>query len=350
MNDYLNSTTHNITWFKKLFDEGLLEMHPPFQRNPVWTENQSSFLIDTILKGYPIPELYLQEKVDADGKTIVVVVDGQQRINSFLRFISGEFTIDESQSTQWGGMSFSDLSEDEKIAFFKYKFVIRELPNIDEDEIRSIFQRINQNNVALNPQELRQATYRGDFIQSMNNIADKSYWDDLGLFTPKKVRRMNDVEFISELAVAFLNGMQNKKNKLDYYYAMYERDYHEREEVELLFDKVVGEILQTLPNVKKTRWSNLVDFYTLFLVLAKYNSVLPLNADKRSLLCNKLVLFSDEVNLWQRSSEEEPYTGTNPNVINYAAGIRNSSDLGSRRARFNALEAELINVFQIEEE
>lgn len=346
MNDYLNSTMQNISWFKKAYDEGSLEMHPPFQRNPVWTDKQRSFLMDTILKGYPIPEVYLQEKMDADGKAITVVVDGQQRIGAFLRFIAGDFSIDESQSTKWGGMSFSELTEAEKIAFYKYKFVIRVLPDIDEEEIRNIFRRINQNNVALNEQELRQSTYRGDFIQSMNAIADKKYWDDLALFSPQKVRRMKDVEFISELSIAYLNGLQNKKSKLDYFYALYEQEYPEREDVEDLFDKVVGEIIQVIPSIKKTRWSNIVDFYTLFLVLANYSSCLPLSSDKREQLKEKLLSFGVEVTLCQKSaSSEEKYEGTNQNVINYASGIRNSSDLGSRRIRDTALKAEIASIF-----
>lgn len=346
MIDYLNTTTQNISWFKKAFDEGCLEMHPPFQRNPVWTEKQRSFLIDSILKGYPIPEVYLQEKVDAEGKSITVVVDGQQRIGSFLRFIAGEFSIDASQSVRWGGMLFSDLSESEKISFYKYKFVVRILPDIDDEEIYNIFRRINQNNVALNEQELRQSTYRGDFIQSMNAIADKSYWDNLALFSPQKIRRMKDVEYISELSIAFLNGIQNKKQKLNYFYALYETDYPEREQVETLFDTVVGEIIQTLPTIKKTRWSNMVDFYTLFLLMAKYEAQLPLSSDKRTLLQERLLKFGEEVTRCQKSmSSEEKYEGTNQNVINYSSGIRNSSDLGSRRIRDTALTEELKEVF-----
>ena len=62
MQDYLNSTRRSVTWFKQAQDRNQLVMRPPFQRRPVWTESQQSFLIDTILRGYPIPELYLQEE------------------------------------------------------------------------------------------------------------------------------------------------------------------------------------------------------------------------------------------------------------------------------------------------
>lgn len=98
MKNYLNTTTYNISWFKKAFDADELEMSPPFQRNPVWTERQKSYLIDSILNGYPIPELYLQEKISPDGRTKYIIVDGQQRIRSVLGFIAEEFEIAEGAS------------------------------------------------------------------------------------------------------------------------------------------------------------------------------------------------------------------------------------------------------------
>lgn len=340
MKNYLETTTHNISWFKKAFDNKELEMSPPFQRNPVWTDKQKSFLIDSVLNGYPIPEIYIQEKISADGKTKYVIVDGQQRIRAVLGFLSGEFQIAEGESEKWALCSFDDLSESDKVSFYSYKFVVRTLPDITDAEIRSIFQRINKNNVALNAQELRQSTYAGDFIKSMNRISDKDYWKDIGLFSAEKVRRMLDVEYISELAIAFLNGHQNKKDKLDYYYIMYETEYQEVEYVESIFDKVCNELIQVLPEIKKTRWGKLVDFYSLFLVMAGKADSLPLASDRRELLRSKLLDFGNRVTEHQKTNDTE-HTEVNENVLLYASGIRSSSDLNSRRNRYNALHAEL---------
>lgn len=340
MKNYLDTTTYNISWFKKTYDANELEMSPPFQRNPVWTEKQKSFLIDSVLNGYPIPEIYIQEKISADGKTKYVIVDGQQRIRSVLGFIAGEFEISEGESEKWAMRSFDDLSEDDKINFYSYKFVVRTLPDISDAEIRSIFQRINKNNVALNAQELRQSTYSGDFINSMNRISDKEYWKDIGLFTATKVRRMQDVEFISELTIAFLNGHQNKKDKLDYYYVMYETEYTDVEYVETVFDKVCYELIQILPDIKKTRWGKLIDFYSLFLVMADSESLLPLSRDKRTTLRDKLIVFGNSISAYQKHDGGDTST-IHPNVALYASGIRNSSDLNCRKHRFNALKAEL---------
>lgn len=343
MKNYLNTTTYNVSWFKKTFDAGELEMSPPFQRNPVWTDKQKSFLIDSVLKGYPIPEIYIQEKISADGRTQYIVVDGQQRIRSVLGFITGEFEICEGESDKWSLCSFEDLSEEDKIRFYSYKFVVRTLPDITDDEIRSIFQRINKNNVALNPQELRQSTYNGDFIKLMNQISDKDYWKDIGLFSPEKIRRMLDVEYISELSIALLNGPQNKKDKLDYYYVMYETEFSDKEYVESVFDKVCNELIQVIPEIKKTRWSRLVDFYTLFLVLAENEENLPLAQDKRDHLREKLLSFGNSISAYQKKSDEEKTGEPQENVLLYASGIRNSSDLNSRKNRSIALQKELFS-------
>jgi len=335
MADYLNSTTYSITWFKKVNDAGELQMSPPFQRNPVWTERQKSYLIDSILNGYPIPEIYIQEKVTETGEAAYIIVDGQQRIRSVLEFLEGEYEITEGESEKWSGFSFDDLSAEEKKRFFSYKFVVRTLPDISDDEIRSIFQRINKNNVKLNAQELRQSTYSGEFIASMNRLSDRDYWKDLPIFSPEKVRRMLDVEYISELTIAYLNGPQNKKEKLDYYYEMYEREYHDADLIEGLFDKICYELTQLLPDIKKTRWRGMIDFYTLFLVLAEKADLLPLSNDGRAEVRAKLLDFSNRVTHYQKQDgtikEEES------SIVEYASAIRNSSDLNSRKKRHIAL-------------
>lgn len=113
MHRYLNTTHRSVIWFKKTFEAGELIISPPFQRNPVWSERQQSALIDTILLEYPIPELYMQDLIDSEANQKYVLVDGQQRIRAILDFLAGEFELEE-ESPHWAGMSFEDLSADDK--------------------------------------------------------------------------------------------------------------------------------------------------------------------------------------------------------------------------------------------
>ena len=51
MSKFLQTTHRDIAWFKQAHELGQLEMRPPFQRNPVWTDKQKGYLMDTILTG-----------------------------------------------------------------------------------------------------------------------------------------------------------------------------------------------------------------------------------------------------------------------------------------------------------
>jgi hypothetical protein len=128
----LSSTTHNVAWLHKRYQAEELVLRPPFQRNPVWTEKQKAYLIDTILHGYPIPELYMQEYTDADGNDVYIIVDGQQRVRACLEFVRGEYELSAEDSPKWADMRFGDLHEDERKRIYNYNFVVRVLSELPE--------------------------------------------------------------------------------------------------------------------------------------------------------------------------------------------------------------------------
>lgn len=117
MENFLNTTLRNIAWFKQTYEHKELDMKPPFQRNPVWVTRQKSFLIDTILNKYPIPEIYMQETADEMGNVKYIIVDGQQRIRSVLDFIDGKFSMDEKESPDFYGTDFNGLTIEQKKHF-----------------------------------------------------------------------------------------------------------------------------------------------------------------------------------------------------------------------------------------
>ncbi len=337
MENFLNTTLRNIAWFKNAYERKELEMKPPFQRNPVWVTRQKSFLIDTILNRFPIPEIYMQETTDSQGNAKYIIVDGQQRIRSVIDFLAGKFTIDEKESPSFNGASFDELSDIHKKHFFQYNFVVRILPDIGDTELREIFQRLNRNVVALNKQELRQATYSGNFIKLMNQLSDKEIFSKIGLFTPNDVRRMLDVEYISELSIAVLNGLQNKKDKLETYYQIYEEVFNDEEQVKEIFDTILGEVYKILPNINQTRWSKKTDFYSLFLVFNNHIESLPLTKENRNKANSILVDFGNELKrfLSVTKGENEKFSS---DIETYGKGMRASTDLSSRKYRNLALE------------
>lgn len=345
MSKFLNTTNRTVVWFKKANDTEDLQMSPPFQRNPVWTNPQKSYLIDSILNGYPIPEIYMQEFVDEGGNERHIVIDGQQRIRSCLEFIEGKFEIREDESPSWGGMRFDDLSPEDKRKLFAYTFIVRVLPEMSDEDIRAIFQRLNKNVVALNAQELRQATYWGPFLCTMQEISNFGYWSTTGIFTPVNIRRMMDVEYVSELSIAILHGHQNKKENIDRYYQFYEDEFDQREELIEAFKKVIYELESILPDIKNTRWKKKSDFYSLFVYMSARSNEFPLSLEARFSIRNALDAFAEGVTSCLSSGSID-VSGFPQAVIDYAKSIRASSDIGNRKRRHAALEIILGDIFQ----
>ena len=306
---FLEATTHTVAWFWNRLRNEELQMKPPFQRNPVWQEAQKAYLIDSIIRGYPVPELYLQTTVSAEGKEQHVIVDGQQRVRACLEFINNDWALGE-QSGALAGFSFEQVSDEIKRRVFEYKFVIRSLPPLPDAEVREIFGRLNRNNVALNRQELRHATYWGEFISCMERLSQSPFWVRSGIFTSNDFRRMLDIEYVSELAIATLYGPQNKKTSLDGYYASFESEFPDREILERTFTMVLGELAAIIEWPTSQRWSRKVDFYTLFLVMVTRAEQFPLDRQERIRMSQLLTEFSDlvtQVLIWVLARSEESF-------------------------------------------
>jgi uncharacterized protein with ParB-like and HNH nuclease domain len=335
---FLHTTHRTVSWFVKAHKSSELVLAPPFQRNPVWTNNQKSYLIDTILNTFPVPELYMQDRGDASGKEEHILVDGQQRIRAVIEFVSNDFELEGDEiPKKWLGMRFDDLGEEERRTVYQYKFVARILPDMPEDEIRKIFSRLNRNVVALNEQELRNATYWGPFIRTIQKIADdQSFWAESGIFSSNDHRRMLDHEFISELAICYLNGPQNKKDKLDEYYRIYEVRFEDSEKLFSDFSKTVSEIEGIMPDLRWTRWRKKSDFYTFFLALIGRLKEMPFSSDQRNLFKLRLDTFADAVDRIVRLEESE-WGDMDQRVIKYARAVsRAATDRANRVARDEA--------------
>jgi hypothetical protein len=215
-----------------------------------------------------------------------------------------------------------------------------------DEEVRAIFQRVNKNTTVPNAQELRHATYWGPFIKLTEEISDYEFWSAAALFSANHRRRMLDIEFISELAVAVLNGLQNKKKRLEEFYQQYETNFDQAEELRTIFIRVLGEIEQLLPNITKTRWRKKSDFYTLFVTLAKHSTQLPLTADRREMTGRLLNDFASGVEDAMSDPDWIASTSATRDIGAYVANVsRAASDLGARQERERVLDSVLSTVF-----
>lgn len=303
----LPPTTHRISQFYQWYKEKSLELAPPFQRKPVWSDRNKSFLVDTILSDLPVPEIYLQIKTDKNGKTKQVIVDGQQRTRSILDFIDGKFVLHKEESQDYGGKAFSDLPDGVKRDFWSYNIVTRELNTESLEEVKSIFLRLNKYVVPLNAQELRNATYSGYFIKMVNKIAEEDdFWADNRIVTPSDIKRMIDAEFISELFIAMMHGIQQKSLKdIDGFYLKYDRTFSDRTKWKRKFKSTEKKIMEILgDDLSKSRWCRKPEFYSLFIAIYELSQTYYFPKERYEDIKNTLLVFAAQIDYFTLYDEK----------------------------------------------
>src|SRR5690242_2854282 len=118
---------YSIGEFLEWFEDGKLELSPAFQRGEVWRTPAKAYLIDTILRNFPIPPLHIR-LVSRGGKGLVrEVIDGQQRLTSVLQFVDGKFPLaarksGSAASPPWAGKRFAQLEEEYQRRILNYSF------------------------------------------------------------------------------------------------------------------------------------------------------------------------------------------------------------------------------------
>ena len=211
-----------ITWAKA----GSLILSPSFQRRSVWPKGAKSYLLDTIVKGLPIPIIFLREqKTDLESfEPRREVVDGQQRIRTLFAFIlpallkdfdsnRDDFTIASAHNKPLAGQPFKKLPVTVRETILDYQFSVHVLPSsVDDREVLQIFARMNATGLKLNHQELRNAAFFGEFKSSMYEISAEQLprWRKWRIFTESQISRMAEVETTSEFAQLMIKGIVGK--------------------------------------------------------------------------------------------------------------------------------------------
>lgn len=155
--DICEGFTYNEYEGKGLFGlSGKLTIQPEYQRNYIYADGKKDVaVIDSILKGYPLGLIYFNKVGDK-----LEVLDGQQRITSFGRFVTDKFAIKDSHGME---QYFSGLAEDLQKKILDTKLLIYECEGT-ESEIKEWFKTINIAGVPLNEQELLNAIHSGEFV------------------------------------------------------------------------------------------------------------------------------------------------------------------------------------------
>lgn len=246
MQQLFSTRNYSVRDFEEWDERGELVLAPKFQRRDVWNPKMKSYLIDTIIRGKPIPKLYMRQNVVPAGRrTTREIVDGQQRLRAVLSFVKDGFQMSRAHHREFGGLVFSKLDNATQKDILKYEFVVDLLQDMPDQEVYDLFARINTFSETLKPQELRNAKWFGDFKSCAYELAIgfKAFVEANKVFPPKQVLRMAEAELISELLLAMEEGpREGKKAVLDKAYAQYDDKFPNRERHEKRFVEVIDAI------------------------------------------------------------------------------------------------------------
>jgi hypothetical protein len=217
---------------------GKLVIQPEYQRNYIYNDGKKDVaVIDSLLKGYPVGLIYFNVAGDA-----LEVLDGQQRITSIGRFVTGKFAIKQDGKEQ----TFSSLPGEAKQKILDSPLLVYHCQG-EEKEIKEWFDTINIAGIPLNSQERLNAIYSGPFISkakaefSNSQNANIQKWSSYIKGDPKR-------QEILEEALEWVSSAQGIG--VDAYLAQHRRD-GDITGLKAYFDAVIDWVAGTFLTVEK---------------------------------------------------------------------------------------------------
>lgn len=231
----------NILTLYNFIESGAVKI-PGFQRNFVWDLKRASKLIESVIIGLPVPQIFLYE----ESRNKFLVIDGQQRLMSIFYFIKGRFPrkekrvqlreIFDSQGTvptsvleddgffskfnlqlphqppgqpnKLNGLNYATLG-DYKTTFdlrtIRNVIIKQNLPEGDDSSMFEIFNRLNSGGMNLKPQEIRISLYHSRFYQMLQRLNLNQEWRHL-LGLPQPDLHMKDLEIVLRGFAMFMEG------------------------------------------------------------------------------------------------------------------------------------------------
>lgn len=315
-----------------------LILAPSFQRKLVWNDTHKEDFIETILLGFPFPEIYLADgEINLATQTSeTLVVDGQQRLSTIYQYVtsSPDFNIKRIQR-------FTELTPKEQTNFFDYNIVIRDLGRIEENKRRDIFKRINSVNYALNAVEINNALYEGEFIKAAKTILESSVlFAEANVFSEVEFSRMKDLEYVLlMMATVEEGGYFASDNEVEKYIKQYDDEYSNKGVMVANFNEVLSLIVACkLP--PDSIWNKRSSLFTLVVELIKLKRKYE-RLPGTELLTKALSDLEDELNSNKRENVNE-----NEYAQYYYYTHQGTSSRKGRYVRGNLLQKHIEKIMQ----
>jgi hypothetical protein len=244
-------------------EEGRLIVRPAFQRRLVWTNINKEYFIDTVLKGYPFPEIFVATGA-LDRKSVKRqnwLVDGQQRITTLKDYVRG------SKDLLYKTIEpFEALSEDDQTNFLDYVVAVRDLGTVNEAKIKEIFDRINSTDYSLTSMEKLNAMFSGKYKQYCEALSRQPFFETHKVFSLADKKRMYDTTFCVILVTTILSGYYRRDEKNKEYLERYNDDFPRQDDVQVALDRVF-DFIERCGFAKQSRAWKKTDLFTLLVEL-----------------------------------------------------------------------------------
>jgi len=208
----------SIREFLSMRQDGELILQPEYQRNFVASAQIASRLIESILLDVPIPVVYLAEENDGAYS----VIDGQQRLTSFLSYLDGKFPNGDEFKlsglkvlTEFNRKKYDQLDKDSQTKIKTttiHSIIIKKESN---DDIKfEIFERLNTGSTKLNEDEIRNTVYRGNYIKLLSELSENPTINTLvnkNNFKNRMIYRGMILRFLSLSEKSYLNYKSSMK-------------------------------------------------------------------------------------------------------------------------------------------
>ncbi len=230
---------------------GKLVIQPEYQRNYIYADGKKDVaVIDSVLKRYPLGLIYFNKVSDEKFE----VLDGQQRITSLGRFVTGKFSIKDDNGME---QYFDGLDAEVQKLIMDTKLLIYECEGA-EPEIKEWFRTINIAGVPLNQQEIRNAVYSGPFVTMLKEEFSNSQNAHIQKWSAYISGAVNRQEFL-ECALDWVS-----KGNIDAYMSLHRRD-NNINEVKTYFNSVIDWVSAVFKDVESEmrglEWGRLYELY-----------------------------------------------------------------------------------------
>ncbi len=321
------ATNRKVRTLLTAINKSSLIPRPDFQRRLVWTTKDKQHFLDTVLNGYPFPEIYIAAgEVDLDtGEGTELLVDGQQRITTLFQYFTASAELKLGNKIN----PYAELSAEEKESFLEYDVVVRDLGHVDIEEIKEVFQRINATRYSLNDMEIHNSRYAGEFKKFAEAISQNGFFTNHHIFSVNEIRRMSDMNFIVTFIITIMSTYFHRDEEIEDYLSTYNDEFPNKEAIGKEIEEVLAFIDKCNFGNKSRVWKK-TDLLTLLVEIhrAIIKENLPIKHEKFK---KRVEDFYQKVN-----TADTPVLGiiANRDILDYAkAASQATNDRSSRMKR-----------------